>query len=523
MDFFSKIKISKITFYIFLSFYIVLQTLSYLYVSNQEKKAISFLNEKSLKSFKEEMQFSDNYLSKLSQTFYDTTIDTEKMRKIMARASVTKDSKQLNRLRGELYKEFLSTYNYMQTKFVRQLHFHLPGSISFLRFHRPSKFGDSLVGVRPTLEYVNETKRFVHAFEEGRIFNGFRNVYPIFKDNIFVGTVEISYSFSAIQEMIQEVDDSSFLFLINSDIVKTKVFQEETSNYKESEFSSLFYDKKTLIDQKELSLEQLHAVNAKIAPEVNKAIKNKENFSITVHNKETYKGRALTINFMPVKNFYHKQVAYIINYEFDDMVDLVLQRNKTLLIILSFLSLFISLLVGLIMQYLVKKEELAHEIATHDPLTKIYNRYGFKEIMNHRLAELHRFERDMSIVFFDIDHFKKVNDTYGHDVGDIVLKKITALVNLNIRASDIFVRWGGEEFVIILPETTLEDAIVLAEKLRVTIYKHNFGVPKEITCSFGVTSFYRDETEDDVLKRADKHLYKAKDLGRNCVVSDIES
>jgi len=523
MSFLKKFKINKTVIYIFLSFFLTLQTLSYLYVHAQEKKAVEFLEKKSENNFDEQVRFSSNYLAKLSQMLYDTVINTESMKNIMAAASQTKDKKTLAKLRKKLYNEYIGSYNYMKTKFVRQLHFHLPGCISFLRFHRPNKFGDSLVGIRPTLEYVNEHRHFIHAFEEGRIFNGFRNVYPIFKGDVFVGTVEISYSFTAIQEMIHEVNDSSFLFLINSDVVHAKVFNEETSNYKKSEFKDLFYDKKALTDQKELSLEQLHIINTNVAPLVKKQLQKKEAFSILFHDEKLLGDRTLTINFLPLRNLYHKQVAYIVNYEFDETVDLVILRNQTLLISLTLLSLFISLLVSIMVQHYREKEQSVYKIATHDTLTNIYNRYGLAEVMKQKIGEFHRFNRDMSIIFFDIDHFKRVNDVYGHEIGDIVLKKLANLVSLNIRTSDIFARWGGEEFVIILPETSLLDAVILAEKLRGVIEKYNFNTPKQITCSFGVTSFYGKETEDDVLKRADKYLYKAKELGRNRVISEINT
>jgi len=522
MKFLKKLRMNKTTLYIFLSFFLTLQTLSYIYVTIQENKAINFLEKKSENNFNEQVKFSSNYLTKLSQMLYDTVINTESMKNIMAAASQTKDKKTLAKLRKKLYEEDIASFNYMKTKFVRQLHFHLPGSISFLRFHRPNKFGDSLVGVRPTLEYVNEHRQFVHAFEEGRIFNGFRNVYPIFKGGSFVGTVEISYSFTAIQEMIQEVNNSSFLFLINNDIVTTKVFEEETNNYIKSEFEALSYDKKALIDQKELDLDQLHAINAQIASLVKEQLRKKESFSILFHNEEILGSRTLTINFLPIKNLYHKQVAYIINYEFDTIVDLVISRNKTLLISLTFLSLFISLLVSIMVQHFMHKEQSVYRIATHDTLTNIYNRYGLAEVMKQKVGEFQRFQRKLSVIFFDIDHFKSVNDTYGHDVGDEVLKKLTSIVSLNIRSSDIFARWGGEEFVIMLPETSLHDAIILAEKLREIIEEHDFTQPPTLTCSFGVTEIEEGEDEKALLKRADELLYRAKELGRNCVISDVK-
>jgi diguanylate cyclase (GGDEF)-like protein len=112
---------------------------------------------------------------------------------------------------------------------------------------------------------------------------------------------------------------------------------------------------------------------------------------------------------------------------------------------------------------------------------------------------------------FDIDHFKNVNDTYGHDVGDTVLKNIVDTVNKNIRNIDIFVRWGGEEFIVLCPQTDSLSAATLAQKLRGAIDDASFDKVGNITCSFGVASFKDNESKDSLIKRSDDALYKAKD------------
>ncbi|SFV57147.1 hypothetical protein MNB_SV-12-335 [hydrothermal vent metagenome] len=103
-----------------------------------------------------------------------------------------------------------------------------------------------------------------------------------------------------------------------------------------------------------------------------------------------------------------------------------------------------------------------------------------------------------------------INDTYGHEVGDTILFELAQLLQNNVRHTDSFARWGGEEFVVILPCSTLKVAIGVAENLRVLIASHLFGDDYSITCSFGVSSFGEDESKESVIKRADKALYKAK-------------
>ncbi len=128
--------------------------------------------------------------------------------------------------------------------------------------------------------------------------------------------------------------------------------------------------------------------------------------------------------------------------------------------------------------------------------------------------------RDISFLFFDIDHFKKINDTYGHDVGDKVLKEFASVVKNSLRVGDIFARWGGEEFVVILLGSNEMDSKVKADEIRKKVEDMTFDNPSElkITVSIGVAEFDGDITFENLIKNADNALYKAKDTGRNKVV-----
>lgn len=154
-----------------------------------------------------------------------------------------------------------------------------------------------------------------------------------------------------------------------------------------------------------------------------------------------------------------------------------------------------------------------------DPLTQIPNRLHFAMVFQHIIQVAKRGDKPLSIVFFDIDHFKEVNDRCGHLIGDMVLKQLAKIVAERIRRSDIVARWGGEEFVLLLPDTDLSEAINVAEMLRRVIYQTHFERVDSITCSFGVAKLEGDEDADDLLNRADALLYRAKTNGRNRVIS----
>ncbi len=152
-----------------------------------------------------------------------------------------------------------------------------------------------------------------------------------------------------------------------------------------------------------------------------------------------------------------------------------------------------------------------------DMLTGALRKDGFNEIFGIKIMEAKHTDQPLSLVIFDIDHFKKINDTYGHLTGDTILKELSELVRQNIRQSEYFVRWGGEEFIILMPGTGLQGAKMVAEKLRRVVESATFSEVGKVTCSFGVTQLLEEDTITSFLQRADEALYEAKKDGRNRV------
>jgi len=152
-----------------------------------------------------------------------------------------------------------------------------------------------------------------------------------------------------------------------------------------------------------------------------------------------------------------------------------------------------------------------------DSLTGLFNRRRLDEAFAHELDRTQRYARPMSLIITDVDHFKSVNDTHGHQVGDEVLQTIAGLLRQGVRAVDIVGRWGGEEFLVICPDTDLEGALALAEKLRTAIEEAPFPAIGTSTSSFGVAQYMDGESFKDTVARADTALYRAKVNGRNRV------
>jgi diguanylate cyclase (GGDEF)-like protein len=160
------------------------------------------------------------------------------------------------------------------------------------------------------------------------------------------------------------------------------------------------------------------------------------------------------------------------------------------------------------------------DLSIKDPLTGIYNRAKFLASLEREELQVKRYSARISIIMFDIDHFKVVNDTHGHDMGDIVLKSVVQTVLSRLREGDVMARWGGEEFIILSRNTELNHGEALAERLRQSLEEMNLEKVGRVTASFGVSQFLPSESHEELLKRVDVNLYKAKEQGRNCVVSD---
>lgn len=175
--------------------------------------------------------------------------------------------------------------------------------------------------------------------------------------------------------------------------------------------------------------------------------------------------------------------------------------------------------------YPLRNATLFHQalkMAHTDPLTQTRNRASFNDAINREMSLAVRNNKSLSLIFFDIDHFKSINDTYGHDCGDIALSSSAKWIKESLRDSDIVFRYGGEEFVILLSGTDANGAELLAERIRASIEHHTIAYEMEaikITASLGVSTLRKGDTLESFVKRADDAMYTAKKSGRNRVVS----
>jgi len=172
---------------------------------------------------------------------------------------------------------------------------------------------------------------------------------------------------------------------------------------------------------------------------------------------------------------------------------------------------------------LENKNSLLQELSVTDSLTGLYNRGYIDDAIQAEIKRTERYGGSISLIMADIDYFKKFNDSYGHQVGDKVLGNVSELLKKNIRNTDTIGRWGGEEFIVICPNSSEQQCVILAEKLRLIVETTEHDTFGGVTCSFGVSEYLPGNTENEFIKGADMALYESKKSGRNCVtkISDI--
>jgi diguanylate cyclase (GGDEF)-like protein len=177
-------------------------------------------------------------------------------------------------------------------------------------------------------------------------------------------------------------------------------------------------------------------------------------------------------------------------------------------------------------EYMQNISQQFEQQARHDPLSGLKNRRGMLENLHYEYERAQRNKHNMSLMMCDIDHFKNINDEFGHEIGDLIIIELAEIFIATLRKQDTVARWGGEEFLFLLPETSAQQAFILGEKIRCKIADSEFCFQiklLKLTASIGVYEMKKDNSIEQAISYADKNLYKAKENGRNCCVMNSES
>ena len=476
-------------------------------IINEYNRNIQIYNDSLIESYEQQYETIIYGFRNHAKSYFDETINNDKILDIMEKAN-EEDEDEKVKLREELNNILKETYKNAVRNMFRQFHFVLKDSTSFLRMHKVEMFGDNLYEIRDSVRIVNDEKRYVEGFEEGKIFNGYRFEFPLFKNDDYIGCVETSISFISVVKLIDELFDDSSIFMIKKSVVEEKVLEELIAeSYIESGISNLYYDEKQSFQytDKDSYIEFLDSLNNDKLKEIDELLKEEETFVIKSSNNISY-----SVVFLRIENIVEKQVGYIVFFNEDNNYNLL---SKSLTLKTSLL-LSLWLMILLIIYVFYKSKMQINKIAYFDKLTGAYNRNRFYECINQEIARSKRYNIDFSIIMYDIDYFKKINDIYGHIAGDFVLKELTNLVRESIRINDCLFRFGGDEFVILLSNIGLKDSKKVAEKIRLKAENADIFA-ENITLSLGVVEYTGNENAEEILNRVDIMLYKSKETGRN--------
>jgi len=385
--------------------------------------------------------------------------------------------------------------------------------------HQPEVYGDDLADVRISVVLANQQQSDISGFEEGRIFNGYRFVHPVFRNNQLIGTVELSISIKAVIDQLLERYPNSgriYQFALSRAVMEEKIFPEVQENYYTWCLSPDFVlDTEvnpscimpTIFTENEL--QQLQEAIAEVSDTA-------QPYSCIA---DTAEGQHYIFSALPIMNISGQTAAVFISL--GDSPELK-NLDRTYRVVFTAYIIFSLLLAAAVINVWTNRRKI-QKMAAYDHLTGLYNRIVIDEFIANSLYRFRRYGSQTSLIMLDIDYFKHINDTFGHKIGDLVLVKLSEKMESMIRKSDLAVRWGGEEFLLVLPETGKEQAAVLAERIRTAVAA--MQIPelkgKIVTASFGVAEMgQRHQTPESAVIEADSLMYKAKDSGRNCVCTE---
>ncbi|NOR58637.1 MAG: diguanylate cyclase, partial [Sulfurimonas sp.] len=405
-----------------------------------------------------------------------------------------------NRDREKLYNYLTDDYKTLieYNPHLYVMHFLDMKNITVLRMHKPTSYDDDLTKIRPIVAKTNKDKKTYFGFETGKNGITYRVTVPyITREKEHLGVLEFGIK---PQYFANKLDN---LLRVKSEII-IKTSTMKNLSYK-TEFEKIG----------DFSVITKNSIFANFRNEID--LDKKE--QIIQSKNRTY----ILFNDLCLRNYKDEVVGKVIIAK--DITKEVI-KNRDSILMLNSIN-FIILLICYILIYFIfthysnrlinayeNIQELEIAVDT-DALTGINNRTSLDTFLATRVND----KNEYAIIFLDIDHFKEINDTFGHDVGDTILKEMTTIISKTIRLDDFFARWGGEEFVIVLKTNSLKNAVKITQKIRENINSTLFHNSIPVACSFGVTMVDTPDDIDLVLKRADKLLYDAKDAGRDCIKS----
>lgn len=409
-----------------------------------------------------------------------------------------------NDKREDLYKLLKKDYEDFKKidSYLFVMHFFNTKNITILRMHKPNSYHDDLSKKRPIVAYTNKALKPQNAFEVGKNGIVYRITTPFIHKDQHVGILEFGVKLDYFTHILEKQLNVKSMQLVQTeslDVLLAKKNYQSLGKYSIVSKDSIYNN---IIDKIDITKQKQYIYT-----------KNKSYMLFTI-DMEDYNGKVIA------KLYALKDIT------------LITEKDNNWFYLVNASSVLVYIIVLIIMGIVLSKfaleikhnartikklhnhSKILHTRANTDFLTGVYNKRYFNRYLEDNIKN----HIKGALIMFDIDHFKKINDTYGHLVGDEILKGLAKHIQGKLRENDMFARWGGEEFVILLDQSNIKQATQKAEHLRQSIEETLLYEDIKITISLGVSDIDENSTKETVIKKTDKLLYEAKENGRNCVM-----
>jgi diguanylate cyclase (GGDEF)-like protein len=481
-----------------------------------EKKERAYYLQTQSKLLQNKYTVLHKYLKIMSHDIYSMYENNPRLIKLLTLAT-QQSGDALDETRKKVYKLLIKNYRRLEHMGISQVHFHLPNNYSFLRMYAPDRYGDNLSPLRKSVIITNKTLKPTEGMEACPYLLGYRFVYPLFDHNKkHIGSVEISYSTKMIFKNLIEDFVYDDHFLISKKVANNTIVGKEYGyNYKDTWESPDYYIEELTHKKLKDRLFYQDLNNPKLKKLLREKFKTGEAFAVAVQ----YNYQQIVLNFLPLASADQKKnIAYIVTYK----VSNYLSREAVQAKYTSLLFVAIMILLYIFVIYILLNREKLKELALYDPLTALPNRTLFNIEFQDEINRAKRYDYKLALMFIDLDGFKAVNDTFGHHIGDELLRKVAKILKSSIRTVDLAARLSGDEFTIVLshaksPKEVLQVAQHILEKINKEIIIQGHTI--KVGASIGVAIYPNDATNiDQLLKTADKNMYEAKQNGKNQII-----
>lgn len=454
-----------------------------------------------------------------------STLEDEVNRQYLARIkSFTGKAHLLKMLAGNERDPLMAaTLNYLsllrrENPYFSTLAWILPNNTVYFRAHNPDDYGDDISYMRPDLVLANSKETTVTGYKISRSGLEYRVIEPVHLNDEYLGLAQFGVNGNFLLEAIEQRTQVPMCLVFsrgkNQFLVNPKFPVFETEHFSiQSNVNSAFQESFSEIDWSlpvsKITSGGRHYVLSSVMNLVDYAGETEGVLFAMIDVSDQVEGfRQKIISTLAMCLIMILLSVYILHTSYSLLLAKILALNASLEKANSSLELKVQERT----KDLNIKNKRLEALSITDPLTQINNRAKIDEMLHYEFDQSRRYNKELSIVLIDIDHFKAVNDNYGHLIGDKVLIAVATQLNALVRSTDTLGRWGGEEFMVICPSTDISSAVKIAEKARTSLSQSRFEDVGMITASFGVSSLKVDDDIDSLLARTDKALYLAKQV-----------